>query len=69
MSKKNIYLNAVLSEKLSKLLSVSLQHLHQIAISRQERQQLLQALILFYEAHIEGFGNVQSVKVLQIVLS
>lgn len=68
-SKKKIYVDAILSEKLSKLLSTSLQNLHQVVLTRQERQQLLQALILFYQTHIEGFGNVQSVKILQVILS
>ena len=66
---KKIYLDAALSEKLSVLLSISLQHLHQVTLSRLERQQLLQALILFYQTHIEGFDNVQSVKILQVILS
>ncbi len=62
------YIELPLSEKLSKLIHLSLTNAHELSLVREQRQALLACIIRFYELHVAGFKEVKSLKVLQEVL-
>lgn len=64
------YLNGHLAEVTAKLLAVKqINHLSQIKLNKQQRQQLLQAYEQFYLYHIADFGNMKTLSVLETILS
>lgn len=63
------YLNAKQSELFFQLSSLSYDTVSQFGIDRSERKQLLQALILYFQLHISGFGLMRSLEVLEEVVS
>jgi DNA repair protein RecO (recombination protein O) len=62
------YLGQRLSMLLNELMNADYQTMHSIDINRTERKQLLDALILFYQLHIESFREIKSQQVLQQIL-
>ena len=59
------YLQEPLSRHLTILMNVPLQEAHLIKIGKTHRKELLNALLQFYQLHIEGFKPLQSVNILQ----
>lgn len=62
------YLPASLSEILSMLMTMSYEELENMKISKTERKQLLNALILFFQLHISSFGIIKSVDILSEIV-
>ncbi|MBN8696943.1 MAG: DNA repair protein RecO [Bacteroidetes bacterium] len=67
--KHSFYLSASKSMLIDQVIKSNYESIHAISITRAERKQLLQSLILFYLLHINGFGEIKSVEVLEEVLS
>jgi DNA repair protein RecO (recombination protein O) len=65
----NNYLDSALSKLFSDLIRSEYASIHLLKIDRQQRKQLLQALIRFYQLHIEGFGEIKSNEILEQVIS
>ena len=61
------YLDASVSRLFSDLLNRGYDTLSALRLGRTERKQLLQALIVYYQLHISGFGTVRSAEVLEQV--
>lgn len=62
------YLPLHYSEILNKMLNVNFEQLTEIPISSIERRYLLEKLIIYYRLHLDGFGKINSHKILQEVL-
>lgn len=60
---QNGFLDAILSEKFSKILNKE-----NIILNKHSRKQLLEKILLYYKIHIEGFRKVKSLDILQTVL-
>lgn len=63
------YLEAPLHALIPKFLSISISDVHSIALSKSQRKELLDALIFYYTWHIDGFSNLQSLKIIEEVFS
>ena len=59
------YLTLPLSHLLANALSAEIEQCHLLSVNKAQRHDLLHALIKYYELHIDGFGNVRSLKVLE----
>lgn len=59
------YLTTEKSEILCSFMNTTYQGLHLIKITKAERKQLLQALILYYQLHIHTLGEIKSLDVLE----
>ena len=57
------------SNLLNKLITAEYSTIHQLQIDRNQRKQLLQSLIRFYQLHISSFGEIKSVEVLEQVIA
>ncbi len=61
-------LDASSSTALKRLLLLPVQRCHEVALSRSERRNLLQGLLLFYRHRIPGFHTVHTPDILEMVL-
>lgn len=61
-------LNQTQSKILDQLLDTQLTSLHQFSISKQERSQLLERLIQYYQLHLENLPNISAHTILKEVL-
>lgn len=59
------YLALPVSELLAKSLLTPIEQSHNLPINKTQRRELLHALLRYYEIHIEGFGSVRSLKILE----
>ncbi|MEO6904484.1 MAG: DNA repair protein RecO [Bacteroidia bacterium] len=59
------YLTAENSEILCSFINTTYDELHLIRITKAERKQILQALILYYQLHIQTIGEIKSLDVLE----
>ena len=62
------YLEAEQSRLLFELLEIDRNHAHTVKMTRNQRNQLLENLLLFYQLHIENFSTINSYAVLKEVL-
>ncbi|MGB0839098.1 MAG: DNA repair protein RecO [Chitinophagales bacterium] len=62
------YLSPPTSQLLSALLPLSKTEILHFPLRQNQRQQLLQTLVKYYEFHVEGFKPLKSLRVLQTVL-
>ncbi len=62
------YLSGRIVQQVEELLSCPFEEIESLTISRKERQELLDALIIYYRLHMPGFGEVKSVEVLKTIL-
>ena len=69
LPKHQQYMNIQQSELLNVFINSRYETLNDIKIDRQERKQLLQSLILFYQLHISSFGEIKSMEILEEVIS
>ena len=63
------YIELPLSEIFSKLLQISVVKSHEIKLNKNTRRQLLHALLHYYNLHIENFGEIKSVHVLEEIFN
>lgn len=63
------YLDAEKSSLLNELLNAEYTTLHHLKIDKNQRKQLLQALIKFYQLHITSFGEIKSLEILEQVIA
>jgi DNA repair protein RecO (recombination protein O) len=63
------YLNTELAQPFHQLLTATFENFQTIQLNRLQRKELLQALILYYQLHIDGFGEVKSLSILEEVAS
>jgi DNA repair protein RecO (recombination protein O) len=63
------YLHANSSIQLSELMRLSYSELSGLTLSKAERKQLLNALILFYQLHISSFGQIKSAAILEEIIA
>lgn len=61
----NLYLELPLSDLLHQFINTSITHSHSIHLNRNQRQLLLHALLKYYELHIENFGELRSLPILE----
>jgi DNA repair protein RecO (recombination protein O) len=64
-----MYLSSEKSKLLNQFLNCNYDSIHLLQLTKVERKQLLQSLILFYQLHINSFGEIKSIEVLEEVLS
>ena len=62
------YLNASQSMLLGDLINAQYDTIHQLKIDKNQRKQLLQGLIKFYQLHIASFGEIKSLEILEEVI-
>jgi DNA repair protein RecO (recombination protein O) len=62
------YLSPPHTQNFAKLLNCSFENIIQVKLTNDERRYQLQKLIEYYALHIEGFGNIRSLDVLEEVL-
>ncbi len=67
--KHSFYLSASKSMLIDQFIKSNYKSIHELVLTREERKQLLQSVILFYQLHINGFGEIKSVEVLEEVLN
>ena len=58
-----------LSQRLHQVLECDLESCHEVKLSRQERKELLSKLVDYYRIHVEKFDGLQSLEILETVLS
>lgn len=63
------FLSSNVSQLFSALLLLSYEDSHILKLHKTERKQLLTALILYFQLHLNGFGLVKSMEVLEEVIS
>ncbi|QQS27718.1 MAG: DNA repair protein RecO [Sphingobacteriales bacterium] len=63
------FLKLPLSHVLFKLMNLRANQTEQIRLSKSERTQLLHALLTYYKLHIEGFGDLKSISVLETIFA
>ncbi|MDF2438138.1 MAG: repair protein RecO [Bacteroidota bacterium] len=63
------YITSMRSRLLSELLRTDYESLSSVRLDRTERKQLLHAIVLYFQLHINGFGSVRSLEVLEEVIS
>jgi DNA repair protein RecO (recombination protein O) len=64
-----MYLSASKSKMLNDFVLSSYDTIQHLVLTKVERKQLLQSIILFYQLHINTFGEIKSIEVLEEVLS
>jgi DNA repair protein RecO (recombination protein O) len=65
----SMYLSASKSKMLNDFVLSSYDTIQHLVLTKVERKQLLQSIILFYQLHINTFGEIKSIEVLEEVLS
>ena len=63
------YLDEKSSIVLKQILDIPLEEFHSLEITKNERKQLIEGLLLYYKTHIEGFREIKSYDVLKTVLN
>lgn len=63
------YLDEKTSGLLKQILSTSFEEFHQLELTKNDKKQLLDGLLLYYKTHIEGFRELKSYEVLKTVLN
>lgn len=63
------YLESSLSMLLNEFILAEYNTIQELKLDKQQRKQLLQALILFYQLHISSFSEINSLEVLEQVIS
>jgi DNA repair protein RecO (recombination protein O) len=63
------YITSMLSRLLSSLMMVKYEELPSVKPDKTERKQLLQALMQYYQLHINGFGSMKSAEILEEIIS
>ena len=63
------YLTVILSSLFYELINADYNSIHQLKIDKNQRRQLLQAIIKFYQLHITSFGEIKSVEILEQVIA
>lgn len=63
------YMDEKQSNLLNNLINAEYGTIHQLEIDKNQRKQLLQSLIRFYQLHITSFGEIRSVEVLEQVIA
>lgn len=61
-------LNMLVSQQIDQLLHASLDSLHTLSISRTERNELLDKLLLYFQLHLEGLSPISAHHILKDVL-
>lgn len=64
----NHYIELPISRLLSEAMNLGYAQIHTLKLTKGQRKVLLHGLIAYYRLHVEGFKNVQSLKVLEAVL-
>ncbi len=59
------YLNQINSNLFQQFMQAGFENFHLIKTDRQQRKELLQALILYYQLHISAFGEIKSLSILE----
>ncbi len=65
----SLYLNRDLSQIFQSLITANYEHIQHVKMDRQQRKDLLQALILYYTLHIPSFGEMKSLSILEQIAS
>ncbi len=65
----NPYLNSELSQLFYKLNQSNIDDIDQVKISTTQRRELIVSILLYYQMHLEGFKEIKSHKVLEVVLT
>ncbi len=60
----DFYLNQSESELLDALLKISIEDSHTLELSSAKRKRILEIIILYYQLHLIGFGDIKSLEVL-----
>jgi DNA repair protein RecO (recombination protein O) len=68
LPKHSFYLNSHASGLLYRFAGSSYAELNDVKLSKEERKQLLNALVLFYQLHIPSFGTIKSIPVLEEII-
>ena len=63
------YLDEKTSTILKQILSTPFEDFNQLELTKNDRKQLLEGLLLYYKTHIEGFRDIKSYEVLKTVLN
>jgi DNA repair protein RecO (recombination protein O) len=63
------YLNHDNTQLFHRFLSATFENFQSVSLNRAQRKELLQALILYYQLHIDGFGDVKSLSILEEIAS
>ena len=63
------YLDPQYSAVLDELIHTDYENAHALRIDKQQRNFLLNSLIVFYQCHISSFGDIRSLEILQEVIS
>lgn len=63
------YMNVMQSSLLNELILAEYTTIHQLKIDKNQRRQLVQAIIKFYQLHINSFGEIKSLGVLEEVIA
>jgi len=63
------YLNTIQSNLLNELIEAEYTTIHLLKINKDQRKQLLQSIIKFYQLHITSFGEIKSMEVLEEVIA
>jgi DNA repair protein RecO (recombination protein O) len=63
-----LYLSPPYTQKFTALLQCSFENLSQLKLNNNDRRYLIQKLLEYYSLHVEGFGNIRSVEVLEEVM-
>ena len=63
------YLASNHSQLLYELITVDYEQLGQIKINKSDRKQLLLSLIIYYQLHLAGFGEIRSLEILEEVIA
>jgi DNA repair protein RecO (recombination protein O) len=63
------YITSMVSRLLFALINTDYGGLSTVRLDRTERKQLLNALVQYYQLHINGFGSVRSLEILEEVIS
>jgi len=62
------YLEPEVTQQVLQLLQISLEQSHEIQLNRSERKVLLNNLLRFYQFHVEGFTEINTPEILEMVL-
>lgn len=63
------YLDSALAQHLNALIATNYENAHHLKLSKLGRAQLLEKMIEFYQIHLDGFGEIKSLEILQDIFS
>jgi DNA repair protein RecO (recombination protein O) len=69
MPSHSLYMDAHQSNMLNELINAEYGSIHFLKIDKNQRKQLLQSLVKFYQLHITSFGEIKSLEILEQISS